>query len=226
MIHRLKNKMQGPYSPQIKEFARSLHFHSPAAYRMVRESFANCLSSIETLNRWYSLNDHPPGMSENAIKNVSEMVSQESRKTGGKKLVFNITSDGIGIKKWAQMNKKSEKWMGLIDLGGQLEPDRDKVGNIKLATKVLVFMLVNINGGSKIPVAYYFTNSLSGTNKSILLKDLLLKLHEANIEVVSVTFDGDESNVKACSYLGANFDYDNKSKFKPYLDYPVTSEPV
>ncbi|KAJ8671071.1 hypothetical protein QAD02_002330 [Eretmocerus hayati] len=110
--------MQGPYSPQIKKFARSLHFHSPADYRMVRESFANCLPSVETLNRWFSLNDYPPGTSEIAIKNVSETVSQESKRPNGKKLVFNLTFDEIGIKKWAQMNKKSKKWKGLIDLGG------------------------------------------------------------------------------------------------------------
>ncbi|KAJ8685640.1 hypothetical protein QAD02_021433 [Eretmocerus hayati] len=120
MIHSLKNKMQGPYSPQIKELARSLHFHSPAAYRMVRGSFANCLPSIETPNRWYSLNDYSPGMSGNAIKNVSEMVSQESRKPSGKKLVFNITFDEIRIKKWAHMNKKSKKMEGIDRLGGSI----------------------------------------------------------------------------------------------------------
>jgi len=77
-------------------------------------------------------------------------------------------------------------------------------------------MLVNINGNFKTPVAYYFTNSLSGSEKSILLKDLLIKLHENNIDVVNITFDGDESNQKACKLLGANFNYSDQENFKPY----------
>jgi len=52
-------------------------------------------------------------------------------------------------------------------------------------------MLVNINGSFKIPVAYYFTNSLNGSEKSVLLSDLLVKLHENNIDVINITFNED-----------------------------------
>ena len=108
------------------------------------------------------------------------------------------------------------------DLGGQLQ-NCDEKGNRQKASKALVFMLVSINGGFKTPVAYYFTNSLSGSDKSILLKDLLVKLDEEHINVVSVTFDGDDSNERACKLLGANFDYSDKKHFRPYFEHPSTS---
>jgi len=87
-------------------------------------------------------------------------------------------------------------------------------------------MLVNINGNFKTPVVYYFTNSLSGSEKSILLKDLLIKLHENNIDVVNITFDGDESNQKACKLLGANFNYSDQENFKSYFYHPASHNPV
>lgn len=73
---------------------------------------------------------------------------------------------------------------------------------------------------------YYLTNSVSGDGKSILLRDLLIMLHERQINVVSVTFDGDESNQKSCKLLGANFDYTNKETFRPYFLHPANNDSV
>lgn len=55
---------------------------------------------------------------------------------------------------------------------------------------------------------------------------MLIKLHENNINVVSTTFDGDESNQRTCKILGANFDFTNRLKFEPFFLHPVTSNPV
>lgn len=87
-------------------------------------------------------------------------------------------------------------------------------------------MVVNINGGFKTRVAYFLTHSVTGNEKSVLLKDLLIVLEKKNIRVVCVTFDGDESNQKACKILGVSFDFVDKAKFKPYFYHPTTSRPV
>jgi len=113
------------------------------------------------------------------------------------------------ILKHKEWDKNTHSWKGLVDLGGQLE-EAYKNGNLKVASKALVFMLVNINGGFKTPVAYYLIISLNGMEKSILLKDLLIKLNEKSINVVSITFDGDKAHKTACEQLGANLNYKNK----------------
>lgn len=41
-----------------------------------------------------------------------------------------------------------------------------------------------------------------------------------------LVFDDDESNQKACKVLGANFDYNNKQKFKPYFEHPISKQSV
>ena len=120
---------------------------------------------------------------------------------------------------------KSHEWKGVIDLGGQLD-EVNKKGEVQTATKALVFMIFEISGAYKSPVAYYFSNSLTGEKKSILLKELLVKLHEKGLEIIGTTFDGDESNQKACTLLGVNFDFTDKEHFKPFLSHPSTSEPV
>lgn len=80
------NNPTSPFPAHLKTFARSLHFHSPAAYEMVRKSFLKCLPCVETLNRWNCSKNYKPGISEEIIQHVSEMVQTESKK--GKKVSF------------------------------------------------------------------------------------------------------------------------------------------
>ncbi|GAB1864054.1 THAP domain-containing protein 9 [Camponotus japonicus] len=217
LIRMKKRKPTAPFPENLKNFARALHFHSPAAYEFVRRNFLKCLPCVQTLNNWYCKKQYKPGISEETINNISNIVNQELEK--GKKLVFNITFDEMHIKQHKEWDKTTHSWKGLVDLGGQLN-EINKDGKYKVANKALVFMLVNINGGFKTPVAYYLINSLNGLEKSILLKDLLIKLNEKGINVVSVTFDGDKAHKTACEKLGANLNYKDKDNFKPYFEHP------
>lgn len=218
-----ENKKNNPFPSSLKTFARTLHFHSPAAYEMVRQTFLKCLPCIETLNRWNCSKNYQPGIFSEILEYVSKMVLENQK--NGKQLVFNITFDEINIKKWSFYCKKSHEWKGLVDLGGQLEEANNDI-NKQQASKALVFMLVNINGSFKTPVAYYFNNSMSGNEKFILLKDILIETHKHSIKVVSVTFDGDESNQKSCKIFGANFDCRDKNNFQSFFPHPVSSETV
>lgn len=49
------------YSPELRTFALSLHYYSPAAYNYVRESFDTCLPHPKTLTSWYKHVDGSPG---------------------------------------------------------------------------------------------------------------------------------------------------------------------
>ncbi|KYN09507.1 THAP domain-containing protein 9 [Trachymyrmex cornetzi] len=220
----MKNKNPtAPFPASLKTFARTLHFHSPSAYEVVRNSFLKCLPCVQTLNNWICSKQYKPGISEDTINNVSSMVREEMKT--GKQIIFNITFDEMHIKQHKFWDKNSHSWQGLVDHGGQLS-EQGENGKKQEATKALVFMAVTINAGFKVPVAHYLINSLNDTEKGILLKDLLIKLHEKGIKVVSVTFDGDRAHKTACHSLGANLNYSDKENFKPYFDHPVTAEPV
>lgn len=212
-----------PLPAHLKSFARTLHFHSPAAYAFVRKTFLKCLPCVESLNRWESSSNYKPGISTEIIHFLSKKVKEESEKRN-KKLFFNLTFDDMSIKKWLRYNKKTKEWEGLVDLGGQLQNDENKDDPKKanLASKAFVFMTTCGNAAFKTPVAHYLHDGLTGEEKSILLKDLLIEFAANNIVVYSVTFDGEGSNLTACKLLGANFDY-HSDKFKPYFLHPVTS---
>lgn len=147
-----ERKPNAPFPPSLKNFARILHSHSPAAYEFIRRSFFNCLPCTQTLNNWLCSVDDKPGISQTIIDNVSDIVKQESKK--GKKLIFNVTFDEMSIKQLRKWDKNTHSWKGLVDLEGHLNAVA-KNGETKVVRKALVFMLVNINVRFKILVAHY-----------------------------------------------------------------------
>ena len=88
-----EKKRTAPFPSHLKSFARTLHFHSPAAYEMVRRSFMKCLPCTETLNHWSCTNNYKPGVSEEIITHVSNIVKSEAKKN--KNLVFIVIRNVI-----------------------------------------------------------------------------------------------------------------------------------
>ncbi|KYN04683.1 hypothetical protein ALC62_04443 [Cyphomyrmex costatus] len=97
LITRMKNRNPtAPFPASLKTFARTLHFHTPAAYDVVRNSFLKCLPCVQTLNNWIGSKQYKPGISEDTINNVSSMVREEMKT--GKQIIFNVTFDEMHIK--------------------------------------------------------------------------------------------------------------------------------
>lgn len=84
LITRLKNRNANtPYPTLLKSFAKTLYFHSPAAYDVVRRLFLNCLPCPKTLNKWAGSLNHETGISIEVLKHVPNLISEEKKK--GKK---------------------------------------------------------------------------------------------------------------------------------------------
>lgn len=64
-------------------------------------------------------------------------------------------------------------------------------------------MLVGINSYFKIVVAYYLIYSLSGKEKSNILRDILHEAHSHEITICIVIFDGTPTNISMVEKLGA-----------------------
>lgn len=223
MINRFKdNKPTQRFDPIISSFARTIHYCAPFAYSTLK-IFLPWLPAISTITRWNRTSDYEPGIHEKILEYVSQLSKQERKK--GKNLVFNLTFDEVHLKQREIWNPNSSKWIGCTDYGGDFQEKASKKGP-NLAKKALVFMLVAINGGFKTSVAYYLCNSTDGEDRSVLLKNVLVKLHEKDIDVRGLTFDGDKANVKACEKLGANFNYVKQGTSNPYINHPVTSKRI
>lgn len=108
--------------------------------------------------------------------------------------------------------------VGFVDLGNGVTSQTE-------ASQALVFMLVNINGNFKIPIAYYLIASLMAQEKVTILSEILRYLHQNEIDVRSVTFDGAPANITMCEKLGACLRHDRKN-IKSYFEHPCTQKPV
>ncbi|XP_077523586.1 THAP domain-containing protein 2-like [Amblyomma americanum] len=67
LLNRAGNKQKGVYTPELRAFALTLHFYSPAAYDYVRSKFNDALPSQRTLRQWYRSVHGAPGFTDEAF---------------------------------------------------------------------------------------------------------------------------------------------------------------
>lgn len=87
---------------------------------------------------------------------------------------------------------------------------------IPLAKEALVYMVCGVNADFKIPVAYFLSDSLSGAEKCHITREILMRLSEIGIKVISIIFDGLRSNITMCVELGGSFD-----EGRAYIQDPI-----
>ena len=152
----MNNVQRSEYTESIKSFALTLHGYSPKAYRFIRETFMNILPHETTLSRWLTKLDVSPGFSAAALSHLSIIAKTEAVK--GKNIFASLSLDEMKIKQ--SMSFDGQVFHGGVDLGGGPTEHDDTP-----ATDAYVMMLTALNGRWKIPIAFFYINSLSATGK-------------------------------------------------------------
>lgn len=186
MLKRQLHHESGTYSSELRTFALTLNFYSPAAYNYVRETFNNFLPHPSTLRTWYSCIDGKPGFTSEALNAISLKVQEMSNK--GKKLICELLMDEMHIKE--NVTFKGNRLIGYVNYGTGTE----NCDGLPKATQALVFMLVAINSNWKIPVGYFLINGIASTEKSNLINLCLQHVSKTGVIVKTLTFDGTASN--------------------------------
>ncbi len=88
---------------------------------------------------------------------------QEKATQHGDGLLLSMTLDEMSIMTLLQFD--GNRFWGEVDLGGGIETRDTEV----LATQVLVMMIVAVNQGWKIPLAYFFVNGLDGPERASIV---------------------------------------------------------
>jgi len=107
---------------------------------------------------------------------------------------------------------------GYVDYGTQMSDD-----SLPVASEVLMFMVVAVNGNWKLPIAYFLCHGMSGDEKCNLVSEALIRLHDANVEVVSVVCDGPSTNFAVASKLGASIQVND---MRPWFPHPSDTAKV
>lgn len=208
LLGRAIDKTSNKYPPELRAFALTLHFYSPAAYEYVRAKFNNALPAQRTLREWYKAVNGEPGFTSEAfalLKNVTQGRDEP--------LFAALMIDDMSIKKHVQL--VGNKVVGYVDLGTELSDD-----SLPEATNACVFMAVALNMRLKVPLGYFLIESLSGSERADLVKECLSRVASAGVEVVSLTFDGAASNFTMARCLGADLSY-HSSMFSTSFEHPT-----
>lgn len=134
-------------------------------------------------------------------------------------IICNLVIDKIAIQ---QILYNGDRYYGYVNLG--INSNTTDVEEPLQAKSVLVFMVVALNGHWKVPIGYFFIESLNGEERVSLLEKALELLYDIGIVLHSLTFDGASVNLSMCTHLDLNFDLGKG--FKLYFLNPVTNEKV
>jgi DNA transposase THAP9 len=184
------------YPPELKSFALNLNYYSNSGYEFVRKTFNNLIPSQRQLQRWLAKIDGSPGFTEESLNLLNRKISQQASKN--KRVAVALTMDEMYIRKHVTWDKNQNKFIGFVDF------DSANDSNI-VANKVLVFMVTAVNGNWKLPVGYFNVARLQTYNRADLLRGCLEFLSRVDIDIFSLTFDGDPSSMAAAEQFGIKF---------------------
>lgn len=74
------------------------------------------------------------------------------------------------------------RFLGYTDIGNGVEDD-----SLPVAMEAVVVMAVAVDGSWKIPIENFFISSLTGAERPNLIRQALIQLHDAGVDVVSLT---------------------------------------
>lgn len=188
------------YPPEVRSFALNLNFYSPRAYKHVRETFKGFLPHERTISGWYQSVNCGPGLTKEAFIALKGAVTEA--KKSNQTLICNLSFDELAIRQQVEWNGNSS--VGYVDIGDGLQHQ------VK-ATQIIVFMVVCINRGWKIPVGFFPIISLTAEQKKNLLMHCLSDLLDTGIEVCGVTFDGAPANLTVSKLLGCEISCKNST---------------
>lgn len=209
------------YSPTVRRFCLSLHYHSPRAYQFIRNEFNNNLPTVKTIQSWYSQSDMKgePGIQPDHINRLKRIATniKEKHKTS---IICSLVFDEVNIRQQVYWSKEQSKYVGLVEAVEEHVPEDQNNDNNedKIQVKqIILFFLNGININFQHPVAYYPIDKLDAAQrKEILLKIITAVTSECNIRISNVTFDGLACNAKMCNMLGADLDV-NSPSFQPFF---------
>ena len=182
------------YSPELREFALTLHFYSTAAYNYARRKFNTCLPHPKTISKWYRTVNGELGLCSDALDSIKVRVEDAKYP-----LIGALMFDEMHIKQ--NIHKSGGSFKGFVDLGKSIEHEHDSENVPIVAKEVLIFMVNCINQAWKISIAYFLIDGLKAEQIANIVNECLKALHDSKIKIVSLTFDGTTINLSAAKSL-------------------------
>lgn len=111
-----------------------------------------------------------------------------------------------------------------INCSGYVDMGNIACDDTMLAKEAVVFMVVCVNSGWKIPIAYYLVNGITAEQKCNLVLQCISALHDVKMKIVSVTYDRTSINLTTLKYLGCNFSTVNA--LQTTFQHPISDKKI
>ena len=196
------------YPSELRQFALTLSFYSSKAYEFVRKTFAFGLPDQSTIRKWATSIDASPGFSKIAFDTLKQIISMSKSP-----VYCALSFDVMAIKK--DYTTVGNTVWGYVSIGKDMEQET-------LTSNVFVILVTALNASWKIAVGYFFIESLSGRDRANIINEALIRLHENNTQITSVTCDGPTAHITMLKELGCNFD--DPLRMKTWFQHPADED--
>lgn len=215
-------KPKEKYPPSVREFAMTLYYQSPAAYRTIREKFQNHLPHPKTIATWYQNSDinGKAGLTTESLDRLKKIVADRE----GEPLVCSLIFDEMFIRKQVYWANDTKTYEGFVNYGIEAMED-DGTDELPKATQAIVFMLSGLNTYFQFPLAYYFIMGLDGKKRANLLTEIISKVTECGVTISNLTFDGCGANFRMCKLMGADLTV-GSTEFCPFIKNPLDGSKI
>ncbi|XP_046402977.1 uncharacterized protein LOC124168752 [Ischnura elegans] len=186
------------WSSYMKDFALSLYYHGPRAYRFLRKTL--CLPSVRSLISWQKKVVVMPGIDNNAMVALEE----HAKNLTGPDLIVSIIFDEVAIRENLFYDPSVDRILGYCDYGNCVN---STVGN-----QCLVVMVKGITKKWKQCIGYWITHN--STDADVLRSIVLDCIHWSmrnNLARYDFSFNG---NVVQWCHLRSLFDMSDPLKLK------------
>jgi DNA transposase THAP9 len=185
-----RNKYGRRYAIHDKNFALSLFYASPKAYRLCSKVF--CLPSVSMLRLWLRRVNVKPGFCDN----VFNLLQRKAQGMPVSDRCCVLLLDEISLKRGLNYSKSADEIVGFEDFGNG---DRTQ----KYANQALVLMARGLRSRWKQPLAYFLACNTSPAKKlKEIVSDTVVKLNGIGLTVVAVICDQGATNQQMFRLFG------------------------
>lgn len=191
------------FPQELRSFAMTLQFYSSKAYDYVRKTFNFALPSPTVIRTWLNSIDCEPGFTACAFNSLAAIAKENLKKNAP--TLCSLVIDEMAIRR--QIEFVGQKTWGYVNVGTGVSYD-----TLDVATEVFVLLVVSMKEKWKLPIAYFFIKSLTGSEKANIVRQALIKLKDVGVTITSLTCDGPSANFTMAKELGIDFSDINKIK--------------
>lgn len=185
------------FNPKLKSFAIALYVCSHKAYEYVRTNYKTCLPPPSTLRDWLVQPRGRSGFTRDTLEAINKKATiiKQQISVSHKIFVCLVLKD-IEI-------APSRAYRGPSHSATIINPLDWSVNTAKAA---FVMSAVALNADWKVPIGYFWTNVVKGSERANLVKVAISILEAVGVEPVAVSFEYNDENLQMCTELNCSVD--------------------